>query len=427
MLGLLRIVSALALICCAPLVSAQADSTLEQRARALFNESPLIDGHNDTPWQYRTRVKNHLGMLDLRADLTQLPRPMHTDIGRLRTGGMGAQFWSVYVPATLKGADAVQATFEQIDIARRIVEKYSDVFEVALTAEEIERIHRQGKIASLFGMEGGHSIGNSLAALRMLYLAGARYLTLTHSCNIDWADSATDEPEHDGLTAFGREVVREMNRLGMMVDLSHVHALTMHDALDVSEAPIIFSHSSARGVTNHPRNVPDDVLDRLPKNDGVVMVTFLSSYVSEEFSGYANEYTKERQRLVAEFPDDEAKVSAGLDQWRAANPRPVNATIGDVADHIDHIRNRIGVEYLGVGGDYDGTTFLPDGLEDVSTYPALFAELLRRGYSDEDVKKIAGLNLLRVMRKVEDTAERLQREREASDVLIEELDKAAGQ
>ena len=403
-------------------VPAHGQDELEQRARALFDESPLIDGHNDTPWQYRTRAENHLDAIDLRRDLTQLDPPMHTDIARLRKGGMGAQFWSVYVPASLKGSAGVQTTFEQIDLARRMIDRYPETFELALTADDIERIHATGKIASLFGMEGGHSIGNSLAVLRMLYHAGARYMTLTHSRNIDWADSATDSPAVDGLTKFGHEVVREMNRLGMLVDLSHVHPFTMHDALDVSEAPVIFSHSSARGVTDHVRNVPDDVLDRLPTTGGVVMVTFLSNYVSAPFSDYVARYIAERGRVAEAFPEDQDQQDTTLEAWRKANPRATNAVIGDVADHIDHIRDRIGVQYIGVGGDYDGTTFLPEGLEDVSTYPALFAELLRRGYSDDQLRAIAGGNLLRVFRRAEAVAHRLQNSRPASDMLIGELD-----
>ena len=401
---------------------AQDNAELLARVHAVLKDTPLVDGHNDTPWQYYKRVKNHLRQMDLAADLSALDPPMHTDISRLRAGGMGAQFWSVYVPASYDGARGVQAVIEQIDLARRIVDKHPETFELALTADDIVRIHREGRIASLMGMEGGHSIGASLAVLRMTYELGARYMTLTHSDNIDWADSATDEPAVGGLTTFGAEVVREMNRLGMLVDLSHVHDLTMHDALDVSDAPVIFSHSSARGVTNHPRNVPDDILQRLPEKDGIVMVTFLSNYVDTLFMEYVERLMPERDRLTELYPNDDAAVQAGILAWRQANPPPTNATIADVADHVDHIRDTIGIDYIGIGGDYDGTTFLPEGLHDVSTYPALFVELLRRGYSDNDIRKIAGQNFLRVFRKAEAVAARLQKERHASDARIEELD-----
>jgi membrane dipeptidase len=398
------------------------DDALVQRARALLDEVPLIDGHNDIPYQYRKRVNNHLDQMDLSQDLTHLVPALHTDIPRLRKGGMGAQFWSVYVPATVRGAEGIRMTLEQIDMTRRIVARYPDTFELAFTADDIERIHKEGKIASLMGMEGGHSMGNSLAALRMLYEAGARYMTLTHSKHTDWADSCSVPPRVNGLTEFGKEVVREMNRMGMLVDLAHVAPVTMHAALDVSEAPVIFSHSSAYGVTPNARNVPDDVLKRLKENNGIVMVTFLSGYVSDSFSAYFDRYKEERDRLREEYTLQPDKIEAGLDKWKEKNPAPENATLSDVADHIDHIRDTIGSDYIGLGGDYDGTTTLPVGLEDVSTYPVLLAELLRRGYSEDEIKKIAGLNLLRVMHEAEAVAARLQKERPASDALIYELD-----
>lgn len=398
------------------------DAERIKRARAILDEVPLIDGHNDIPWQYRQRVDNHLDQMDLSQDLTGLKPALHTDIPRLRAGGMGGQFWSVYVPATMRGAEGIRMTLEQIDMTRRIVARYPETFELAFTADDIERIHKDGKIASLMGMEGGHSMGNSLAALRMLYEAGARYMTLTHSKHTDWADSCSEPPRVNGLTPFGREVVREMNRMGMMVDLAHVAPVTMHAALDVSEAPIIFSHSSARGVTDNERNVPDDVLERVKENNGIVMVTFLSGYISNRFSEYFDRFKDERERLREEFTLQPDKIEAGLDKWREKNPAPENARLSDVADHIDHVRKVIGSDYIGLGGDYDGTTTLPDELKDVSTYPVLLAELMRRGYSEDEIKNIAGLNLLRVMRDVEQVAAKLQQERPASDALITELD-----
>jgi membrane dipeptidase len=398
------------------------NADLVTRARALLDEVPLIDGHNDIPWQYRKRANNHLDQIDLSQDLTGLKPDLHTDIPRLRKGGVGGQFWSVYVPATMRGAEGIRMTLEQIDMTRRIVARYPETFELAFTADDITRIHDEGKIASLMGMEGGHSMGNSLAALRMLYEAGARYMTLTHGKHTDWADSCSQPPRVDGLTAFGREVVREMNRMGMMVDLSHVAPVTMHAALDVSEAPIIFSHSSARGVTDNVRNVPDDVLLRVKKNGGVVMVTFLSGYISNSYSEYFDRFKIARDGFREEFTLQPDKIEAAEKAWKAENPAPKNATLSDVADHIDHIRKVIGSDYIGLGGDYDGTTTLPDALKDVSTYPVLLAELLRRGYSEDEIKNIAGLNLLRVMGEVEQVAARLQTERPASDALITELD-----
>lgn len=357
------------------------DGHEHRRALRILERAPLIDGHNDVVWQYRQRTGNRLDGIDLAQDTSRLDPPMHTDIPRLRQGRVGGQFWSVYVSTDLSGPDAVKAQLEQLDTARRMIARY-DEFELATTAEQVRQASTgQDRIASMLGMEGGHVIDNSLAVLRMCYEAGARYLTLTHDKTHDWADSATDEPRHGGLSEFGRVVVREMNWLGMLVDLSHVHPKTMHDALDVTEAPVIFSHSSARGVTDHPRNVPDDVLDRVSKNNGVVMVTFVPSYVSGR----------------------------------------TPATVSDVADHIDHIRNRIGAEHVGIGADYDGITETPQGLEDVSTYPNLFAELLRRGYGGKELRQIAGRNVLRVMREAEGVSHRLRSEREASDAKFEDF------
>ena len=390
------------------------DGALLDRARALHKQVPLIDGHNDYPWAVRENVKRDLDKLDITK-----PQPsIHTDIGRLRAGGVGAQFWSVYVPADLQGQTAVTATLEQIDIVYRMMRKYPETFELALTADDVERIFKKGKIASLIGMEGGHSIDNSLAALRMFYRLGARYMTITHAKNIPWADSATDTPKLGGLSPFGEEVIREMNWLGMLVDLSHVSPETMTDAIAVSAAPVMFSHSSARALNDVPRNVPDNVLQLLPKNGGVVMVTFVPGFLSPKVAAWNIRQTEETNRLQQQFPSDEAARKSGLDAWTKANPAP-RATVADAADHIDHIRKVAGIDHIGLGGDFDGITSVPEGLEDVSSYPRLTAELLRRGYKDEDVKKILGLNILRVMRAAEKTSQQLQGSRPASSVLFQ--------
>lgn len=388
-----------------------ADDAAERRlaeVRALLREVPLIDGHNDLPWQYRKRGGD-LSAIDLRRDTGQLKPPWATDIARLRAGGVGGQFWSVYVPAMLPGAEALQATVEQIDVVHRLCVRYPDIFELALTADDVERIHRQGRIASLIGMEGGHSINNSLAALRMTYKLGARYLTLTHTKNTDWADAAGDEAKHGGLTSFGEEVVREMNRLGMLVDLSHVTDDTMRDAMRVTMAPVIFSHSSAYAVCHHPRNVPDDVLGMVKTNGGVVMVCFLPGYLTERDRADFEAGMRERQRLQQLHANDPLKVDAGMTEWRRSRQRSNRASLSDVADHIEHIRKVAGIDHVGIGSDYEGFSGPPVGLEDVSKYPALLAELLRRGYTHEEIKKVAGLNVLRAMRAAERVAAELQR------------------
>ena len=390
------------------------DGALLDRARALHKQVPLIDGHNDYPWAVRENVKRDLDKLDI----TKSQPSIHTDIARLRAGGVGAQFWSVYVPADLQGQGAVTATLEQIDVVHRMMRKYPDAFELALTADHVERIFKKGKIASLIGMEGGHSIDNSLAALRMFHRLGARYMTITHSKNISWADSATDAPKLGGLSSFGEEVIREMNWLGMLVDLSHVSPDTMADAIAVSAAPVIFSHSSARAINDVPRNVPDKVLQMLPKNGGVVMVTFVPGFLSPKVAAWGKQQTDETNRLLQQFPNDEAARKAGLDVWTKANPAP-RATVADAADHIDHIRKVAGIDHIGLGGDFDGITSVPEGLEDVSKYPVLTAELLRRGYKDEEIKKILGLNVLRVMRAAEKASQKLQATRPPSSTLFQ--------
>jgi membrane dipeptidase len=392
----------------------QSNDALLERARKLHKEVPLIDGHNDYPWELREKAKRDFQNLDI-----SKPQPsIMTDIARLRSGGVGGQFWSVYVPAELAGRGAVTATLEEIDTVHRMVKQYPETFELALTADDVERIFRSGKIASMIGMEGGHSIDNSIAALRMFYRLGARYMTLTHAKNTDWADSATDDPKFGGLTPFGEEVVREMNWLGMLVDLSHVSPDTMEDAIRVSQAPVIFSHSSARALNDVPRNVPDSVLQRLPKNGGVVMVTFVPGFLSPRVAAWNKLQTAEQTRLTQLYPNDQAAVTRGVDAWTKSNPAP-RALVSDAADHIDHIRKVAGIDHIGLGGDFDGITSVPEGLEDVSKYPSLTAELLRRGYTDGDIRKILGLNVLRVMRDAENISKKLQAERGPSTLLFE--------
>ncbi len=359
---------------------AQEDPHMEKALRVL-ETTPLVDGHNDLPWAIRG---SDAGPQDVHAPEHDLRgrTPFHTDIDRLRQGRVGAQFWSVYIPFGAVEEGAAKTQLEQIAIAKEIFRTYPDVFGEAYSASDVERVFGEGRIASLMGMEGGHAIENSLGALRAFYDLGVRYMTLTHNGTLDWADAANDEHRHGGLTEFGREVVREMNRMGMLVDLSHTSPETMNDALDVTEAPVIWSHADTRGVRDHPRNVPDQVLRRLPDNGGVVMITFVPSFLTE-----AEE-----------------------------------ATIDDVADHIERVVELAGVDHVGVGGDFDGISSTPVGLEDVSTYPALFAALSRRGWSEADLRKLAGENLLRVMREAEAVSRRLRRERTPSTATIEELD-----
>ncbi len=375
--------------------------------KEILRESPLIDGHNDLPWQYR-KLGLDLNAIDLTSDTSKMKQPLVTDIARLRAGGLGGQFWSVYIPPTMSGSIAVEAVLEQIDVVHRMVARYPETFELALTAADVERIHKAGKVASLIGMEGGHSIDNSLAMLRTTYELGARYMTLTHTKNTDWADSANDEPKHHGLTPFGEDVVREMNRLGMMVDLSHVSPETMRAALKVSSAPVIFSHSSCRALCDDPRDVPDEEIKLLAANGGVMMITYLPQFVTERARLHAMAKKDERERLGKIYPDAPEKVEAAVDKWETEHSLAHPATLSDVADHIDHVRQVAGIDYVGIGGDFEGFSGPPEGLEDVSTYPALLAELLRRGYSREDIKKVAGANILRVMRGVEAESAKLQ-------------------
>ena len=367
-------------------------------ARALLGRSPLVDGHNDLAWELR-----EAGAQDL--DSTDLAVPLgftHTDLPRLASGGVGAQFWSVYVPVSLAGEAAVATTLEQIDFVHRMIGRYPDRLELALTAADVERIFAAGKIASLLGAEGGHSIASSPGVLRMLYRLGVRYLTLTHNANVPWADSATDEPAAGGLTDFGRQVVAEMQRLGMLVDLSHTAPGTMRDVFDTARGPVIYSHSSARALCDHPRNVPDDMLARLAAGNGVCMVTFVPAFVSQECRDWEAGLAAEmRQRGLD--PDNPTSRASARQAHARRNPAP-RATLAQVADHIEHVREVAGVEHVGIGGDFDGTDDLPDGLTDVSCYPALFAELLARGWSEPDCVALAGGNILRVLREAEATA-----------------------
>ncbi len=385
-----------------PVLAQTPDAAGEARARRILQRTPLIDGHNDLPWALRQNHGNDPHAVDLTANL-DASTELHTDIPRLRAGGMGGQFWSVYVPASMTPPDAAVATFEQIDTVKRIVAAHPEAFELATTAADIQRIHRRGRIASLIGMEGGYSIDDSLGLLREFFDAGARYITLTHSRTTTWADAATDAPKWGGLSPFGEDVVREMNRLGMMVDLSHVSEETMLDAMRVSDAPVIFSHSSARAVTAHPRNVPDSVLRQLPQDGGVVMVTFVPGFVSETVRTWNSARSAEDARLKSLNPGDPAAVTAGLAAWTAAHPEPV-ATTADVVAHIQHIRDTAGIDHVGLGGDYDGVDSLPVGLEGVDAYPRLLAALMANGWTEADIRKLAGENALRVMRAVEAVA-----------------------
>ncbi|MEV7419350.1 dipeptidase [Streptomyces sp. NPDC089919] len=369
-------------------------------ARELLAGHPVVDGHNDLPWALREQVAYDLAQRDIATDLSGV---LHTDLRRLRAGGVGAQFWSVYVRSDYAGDRAVSATLEQIDVVGQLIERYPADLVRALTAADMEKARAEGRIASLMGAEGGHSIHNSLATLRALHRLGVRYMTLTHNDTIDWADSATDEPRHGGLTDFGREVVREMNRIGMLVDLSHVAATTMRDALDVSTAPVIFSHSSSRAVCDHPRNVPDDVLERLPANGGLAMATFVPKFILPAAVAWTAAADENMRAHGLHHLDTTPAGMAVHRAFEAANPRPV-ATAATVADHLDHMREVAGVDHIGIGGDYDGTAFTPAGLDDVAGYPNLIAELLHRGWSKPDVTKLTWSNAVRVLRDAESVA-----------------------
>lgn len=396
-------------------------------------DMPVIDGHNDLPWEIRDRFGSNLDAVGLQRNQALLPRPaaapkdrappLMTDIPRLRAGGVGAQFWSVWVPAEAKDATAVQLTVEQIDLVKRMAARYPADLEMAYTATDIVRIEHAHRIASLIGIEGGHQINNSLGTLRQMYELGARYMTLTHSLSTAWADSATDVPLHNGLTAFGRAVVSEMNRLGMLVDLSHVSPKTMKDALAVTQAPVIFSHSSARGLIDHPRDVPDDVLALVAKNRGVVMVNFFPGYVSQERARWDADVAAEKAREASPpftglFIGQPERAQAAFSEWLAAHPRPIT-TLSMVADHIEYIARVAGKDCVGMGSDFDGIPDTPEGLDGVDKYPALLAELARRGWTHDELVKVSGGNLLRVMRATEAAAQRLRGTTSPSNATLE--------
>ncbi len=406
----------LCLLLCLPLTTWAAED-YQHRVDQVLLQTPLIDGHNDLPWEIRERFKSDLAAVNLATDTRHLPvepgqAALMTDIPRLRAGHLGAQFWSVWIPVSTQGFEAVQMTLEQIDLVKRMSAQYPADFAMAYSAADIRRIHKSHKIASLIGIEGGHQINSSLAVLRQMYDAGARYMTLTHTTNTPWADSATDAPAHHGLTPFGVQVVKEMNRLGMLVDLSHVSPDTMRAALAASQAPVIFSHSSARALVDHPRNVPDDVLRALAANGGVVMVNFAPAYVSAARNSWEADIAAERTRfnsppyagLYIGQPD---RAKAALSAWEAQHPMPVT-TLAQVADHVEHIRQVAGIDHVGIGSDFDGIPDAPVGLEGVDRYPALLEELMRRGWSDADIAKLAGENLLRTFAAAEQVSLRLQ-------------------
>ncbi len=406
------------------------DEAIAQRVDKVLAATPLIDGHNDLPWEIRERFKGKLSAVDLKLDTSKLPSPegsppLMTDIGRMRAGHMGGQFWSVWVPVDIRGPEAVKATIEQIDLVKQMAARWPADFVMAYTAADVRRIHKAGRIACLIGIEGGHQIDGSLSVLREMYALGARYMTLTHTSNTEWADSATDNPAHHGLTPFGKTVVLEMNRLGMLVDLSHVSPDTMRDALAVSRAPVIFSHSSARALVDHPRDVPDEVLELVAKNNGVVMVNFATIYVSEPRNVWSADHAAEQTRFSSPpygglYIGQPERAKVALDAWEKAHPKPV-ATLAQVADHIEHVRQVAGIDHVGLGSDFDGIPETPQGLEGVDRYPALLAELMRRGWSDEDIAKLAGGNVLRVLAEAQAVAAKLQSEPPAT-ATIAELD-----
>ena len=385
-----------------------ADDVYLARAKRILSQTPLIDGHNDLPWRIRedSVARGNVDAYDLRKRT-----PGHTDLDRLKKGMIGAQFWSVYTPGEYRDSGYARVQLEQIDIARRFIAKYPDRLALALSANDIRRDFKQGRIGSLLGLEGGHAIENSLGALRAYYDLGVRYMTLTHNVTLDWADAALDSAKHKGLTPFGDSVVREMNRLGMLVDLSHVSAGTMSAALNVSQAPVIFSHSGARALVDVPRNVPDSILRRVTTNGGIVMVPFVTGFVSPAVLLYDQSTRPLMKDLQAKYGNDTAAITRDIKGWRAAHAEP-RATLSQVADQIEYVRKVAGVDHVGIGSDFDGITEVVQGLEDVSTFPALFAELARRGWSDNDLRKLAGENFLRVFAQAEAVSKRIQRERQ---------------
>ena len=407
-----------ALIACAAFAPAHAsaqnaDANLE-RAKRILRTTPLIDGHNDLAWRIREDKQNPR---DVEAYDLRKTTPGHTDLARMKEGMLGAQFWSVYVPGEIKDSGYARVQLEEIDIARRFIEKYPERLAFATHASDIRKDFAQGKVASFLGMEGGHAIENSLGALRAYYDLGVRYMTLTHNVTLDWADAALDTARHGGLTPFGKEVVREMNRLGMLVDLAHISPGTMSDALDVSEAPVIFSHSGARALVDHPRNVPDSILARLRKNGGIVMVPFVNSFVSPAVRAHDLAQDSAAKDAATRFPGDTAAVHREMSAWRAAHPLPL-ATLAQVADQIEHVRDVAGIDHVGIGSDFDGFEDVIPGLENVSRFPYLLAELARRGWSDADLRKVTGENFIRVFTQAEAVARKLQKERSPSTATI---------
>jgi membrane dipeptidase len=429
----------LAAIACALALSspahARGSDALAARVDRVLATTPLIDGHNDLPWEIRDRFGS-VGGFDFAADTARLPRPagttaedfvpLMTDIPRLRSGHVGGQFWSVWIPPTVHGPDAIKMTLEQIDLVHDLVARYPGDLQMAYSADDILSAHKAGRIASLIGIEGGHQIDDSLPALRQMYALGARYMTLTHTSNTDWADAATDTPKHHGLTAFGRAVVHEMNRLGMLVDLSHVSPETMKSALAATAAPVIFSHSGARALDDHPRDVPDDVLKLVARNRGLVMVTFAPQYVSQARSDWEADRAAEQTRYNAPpyaglYIGQPERAKAALAAWDKRHPLPV-VTLAMVADHIEHVRDVAGIDCVGIGSDFDGLPSTPQGLDGVDKFPALLVELAARGWSDEALAKVAGGNMLRVLGEADDVAKRLQRSEPPSEATIQALD-----
>ncbi|MBA3577779.1 MAG: membrane dipeptidase [Sphingomonas sp.] len=404
----LPMLAALAAVLAPAMAAAQPiDPKTMARIDRVLKRTPLIDGHNDLPWALREDFG--LRVTGLERGTNRLKPPLMTDMERLRAGRVGGQFWSVYISGTTTGDEAIRTTIEQIDAARRIIDAYPQYLELASTADDMVRIHRRGRIGSLLGVEGGRQIGGSMAALRQFYELGVRYMTLTHNQSTEWADAATDEPKHQGMTDFGKAVVLEMNRLGMLVDLSHTSRQVMHQAIEISRSPVIFSHSDAHGLNPHPRNVPDDVLQALRPNGGVMMVTFVPTFLKQEIWAWDRERSAQEARLKGLYAYSKARVDEGLTAWEAANPKP-QATVSDVADHVEHVAKIAGHDHVGIGGDLDGISSTVIGLGGAEGYPLLFAELIRRGWSDQNLAKLAGGNILRVLRQAETIAASMKAE-----------------
>ncbi len=416
-----RVASLVLLVVAVPLL-AQAPDPYLARVKKLLVTSPVIDGHNDAPWEIRENkeLPRDVDHYDLRTDL----KGHDTDLARMKKGGLGGQFWSIYIPGEVKDSGYARIQLEQFDIARRMIGKYSPEMVFARTADDARRAMAQKKFPSFLGLEGGHAIENSLGALRIYYELGARYLTLTHNVTLDWADAALGAQVHNGLTPFGKEVIREMNRMGMIVDLSHVSPAVMSNVLDITESPVMFSHSSARALSDHKRDVPDSILVRVRKNNGIVMVTFVREFVSQKNLDWRTAAATHRREIAMGFGGDTARLHAAMMAWEQANPEPV-VTINDVADHFDHMKKLMGADHIGIGGDFDGTGGEHiQGLEDASTYPTLLAELARRGWTDDELRKVTNGNILRVLADNEKVAARLQKARKPSTRTIDELDRS---